>query len=63
MILSVLTFNIEIVISSPKPDCALTSIIKFHVATLVETKRKSITARKLLHIISFSFLDIINTAS
>lgn len=51
MIPSVLTFNTEIVISSPKPDCALTSIIKFHVATLVETKRKSITVRTHLHII------------
>jgi len=56
MILSVLTFNTEIVILSPKPDFALTSIIKFHAATLVETKRKSITVRVHPRIISFSFL-------
>lgn len=51
MISSVLTFNIEIVILSPKPDCVLTSIIKFHVAILVETKRKSITVRTHLRTI------------
>lgn len=47
MILSALIYNIEIVISLPKPDCALTSITKFHVAILVEIKHKSIIVKRI----------------
>lgn len=43
MMLSAWTYNTEIVILSPRQDCAPTSIIKSHVVTLVEIKRESIT--------------------